>query len=298
MAGSPNRRHTRLIGPVIAVAALFAPFLVGEVTASATPAPPTISNFKAKPASVTTGNGTLTLKATVTNAQTCTLSSNPPVDGLPAAVPCSSVKKVVELPVNTSLTSAVKYKFKLTAQGSLTSTTAKIKVPVEPQSGGYVYPVTITGNETGASGIAGASAYYPFNLNFEFDRTGTCTATTTCDYVETSISGTGGEGPDDPPDTCLASIPISQSGSDLSSYPAELAPGTDGLEHLSFEANTAQIDPNIPGCSVSWSFGFDHSAAASSDISSDVWSPGLTTLSATYDNGSSHGTIDFTFNYA
>ena len=47
-------------------------------------------------------------------------------------------------------------------------------------------------------------------------------------------------------------------------------------------------------CGPDW--GLDHSYP-DGDVNNDVWIPGSTSLSATYDDGVTTGTIDFTFSY-
>ena len=260
--------------------------------AGATTPPPTISSFTASPLTVSTGNGTVKLKATVANAVSCTLSSNPAVVGLPAVIPCAKVKKSVELPWNSSSTISAIYKFKLTAQGTSTSTTKKIKVTVKPGEGGYVFPTKIIGTESG--GEPGL----PFNLSFEFDQSGPCTAANLCDYTETSISGTGSEF-DPPPGTCEQTWPINDSGDTLAGIQAGLQPDVDGVEHLSFAAISGYVFPNIPGCYTALDWGLQHDAGHDEYTSTDVWTPGATSLSASYDNPDvESGTISFTFSYS
>jgi hypothetical protein len=260
--------------------------------ASATTPPPTISSFTASPLTVSTGNGTVKLKATVSNAVSCTLSSNPAVAGLPAAVPCSKMKKTVELPLNTSSTIPAYFKFKLTAQGSSTSTTKKVKVTVDPGEGGYIFPSKITGTESG--GEAGL----PFSLSFEFDRNGSCVASDLCDYTETSISGTGSEF-DPAPGTCEQTWTIDDSGDTLAGLQAGIEPDVDGVEHLSFAAITGYVYPNIIGCYTALDWGLQHDAGHDDYTSNDVWTPGATTLSASYDDpGVESGAISFTFSYS
>jgi hypothetical protein len=298
MAQKSQRRHARVLGSLLVAALLLGTYLVGySGTASATLPPPTISKFTATPLLVTSGNGRVTLKATVSNGVACTLSSSPSVDGLPITVPCSSSKTVVELPFNDSNVPE-KYKFKLTAQGSRSSTTEKVKVTVAVGEGGYVFPSKITGTETGAAGVSGETEYYPFNLTFEFDQIGPCVASSVCSYAETSISGSGGEYDPPPPGGCEQTFPIAQSGDALSSYQAEFDPDDAGVEHLSFQALTDYFYPNIPSCFVALDWGLQHSAG-DGYASDDVWTPGATSLSATYDDpGVETGTIDFTFSYS
>jgi uncharacterized protein YjbI with pentapeptide repeats len=91
--------------------------------------PPTITSF-GDPAYVGEGFGgfqivlgylgaQLNLSATVTNARTCTISSNLPVAGLPATVPCDDVADTISLPANNSALYKA-YVLKLTAVGSQT----------------------------------------------------------------------------------------------------------------------------------------------------------------------------------
>jgi len=73
------------------------------VPAEAGAAPkPTVSSFGASPLTVLATGGTVTLSADVTNATSCTFSSNKAVAGLPVSVACSNgpVAEDVTLPVN------------------------------------------------------------------------------------------------------------------------------------------------------------------------------------------------------
>lgn len=71
----------------------------------------------------------LNLSATVTNAQSCTLTSNLPVAGLPATLPCDDIADSISLPASTGGLSKI-YVLKLLAVGSKT-TKATLRVEVE-----------------------------------------------------------------------------------------------------------------------------------------------------------------------
>ena len=94
--------------------------------------PPTIGSFAASPLSAYGFlGGPVTLTAALTNASTCTLTSNHPVVGLPVTVDCSSgsVSQTRTLPRRISGRSPYTYKFKLRAVGSK-ATTARLSVTV------------------------------------------------------------------------------------------------------------------------------------------------------------------------
>ena len=163
-----------------------------------------------------------------------------------------------------------------------------MKVKVDSGEGGYVFPSKITGTESG--GEAGL----PFNLSFELDQEGSCTASSSCDYTETSITGTAYE----IDDTCDMTFPIDQSGASLAGYESGLQPDLGGVVRLSFVAKTeAYTYPNTIGCYVALDWGLQHTAG-DGYTSNDVWTPGATSLSVAYDDpGVETGTIDFTFSY-
>ena len=204
-------------------------------TAWARSAKPKISSFKASTKAVKTGNGTVTLTAKkVSNATRCVLTSNPLLAGLPMDVePCSSIDQVVELPPDHSSGTPVQYTFTLTAQGLSSSATKSVKVKVEPQEGGFVYPVRHHRNRIGLNRDGQETEYYPFNLTFEFDRVGTCVGPHGCAYNETSISGTGGEY-DPYPGTCEQTFSVDQSGDSLAGLVA-------GIQSRSQRDRTPQL---------------------------------------------------------
>jgi alpha-tubulin suppressor-like RCC1 family protein len=119
-------------------------------TAAAKGSKPVISNFKAAPASVPS-EGTVIVSATVSGATQCTLSSNKPVSGLPAILPCEGVNTGVLMPANTGK-KAAKYKLQLTAEAS-TGGKAKAKAtvsvsPAVPRTGtavaaGFIHTCTL-----------------------------------------------------------------------------------------------------------------------------------------------------------
>jgi hypothetical protein len=142
MAGldSVHGGSLRRLGAMLAGVALVSAMLVASAgPASATtalaksPKPKIILTASTK--SVTTSAGTVTLSATVTNANSATLTSNPPVTALPFNVCCnSSISRQVVLPLNTGK-KAVKYQFTVTAQGNTVTKTTKIKVSVASGKG-------------------------------------------------------------------------------------------------------------------------------------------------------------------
>ncbi len=130
------------IGLVLAlVVGLFAvPIaVVGGVAGAAPtkPTPPTVTPLAATPLSVSFTGGQVTLSATVTNAISCTFTSNKPVPGLPASAPCSNgtVVEGVTLPANTGK-KAISYRFKLAVSGTKTvKTTTVVTVGTGMHSG-------------------------------------------------------------------------------------------------------------------------------------------------------------------
>ena len=292
------RKRLAAIVLMVALTLLLGTSLVAQAgPAWARSAKPKISSFKASTKAVKTGNGTVTLTAKkVSNATRCVLTSNPLLAGLPMDVePCSSIDQVVELPPDHSSGTPVQYTFTLTAQGLSSSATKSVKVKVEPQEGGFVYPSVITGTESGSTGTDGETEYYPFNLTFEFDRVGTCVGTDDCAYNETSISGTGGEY-DPYPGTCEQTFSVDQSGDSLAGLVAEFNPDPNEIAHLSFEAQTEYYFSPSPPCENALDWGLDHSYG-DGYVNNDIWIPGSTSLSVTYDDGVTTGTIDFTFSY-
>jgi uncharacterized protein YjbI with pentapeptide repeats len=102
--------------------------------------PPTVSSFAASPISAYGFlGGPVTLTAAVTNASTCTLTSNHPLVGLPVTVDCSSgsVSQTRNLPGRTTGRNPYTYHFKLKAVGSR-ATTAALSVTVAAHNDGCV----------------------------------------------------------------------------------------------------------------------------------------------------------------
>jgi surface antigen len=79
---------------------------------------PTVSSFSASPSTLTANGGTVTLSANVTNATSCTFTSNRAVSGLLMSTPCSNgnVSDTVSIPAN-SKKGALSLKFTLTVSG-------------------------------------------------------------------------------------------------------------------------------------------------------------------------------------
>jgi hypothetical protein len=93
---------------------------------------PTVTSFAASPLALFSTGGAATLSADVTNATTCTFSSNKPVTGLPVSVPCASgpVSEGITVP-GTTTKKPVVYKFVLTVAGTKTIK-AKADLTVAP----------------------------------------------------------------------------------------------------------------------------------------------------------------------
>jgi len=104
----------------------------------ANPAKPTVSSFAATPPSLGSSGGAVTLSANVTNATSCTFTSNKPVVGLPATLPCSNgtVDENVNVPTNTGM-KAITYKFKLAVAGTKT---VHASVEVTVPTGYHIVP--------------------------------------------------------------------------------------------------------------------------------------------------------------
>jgi len=96
----------------------------------ANPDKPTVFSFAATPSSLGSSGGAVSLSANVTNAISCTLTSNKPAVGLPATLPCSSgtINENVTVSANTKV-NAITYKFKLAVTGTKT-VNAKAEVTV------------------------------------------------------------------------------------------------------------------------------------------------------------------------
>ena len=125
-ASSGWRANTRV---VIAILFLMAGALQGlaadgQAGASTNPAP-TIESRSVTPTEVSSGGGTVTLRATVVHASTCTFSSRATVPGLPAKINCTSgstpiqVTKRVTIPGNSGK-ERIYYHFFVSATGTTT----------------------------------------------------------------------------------------------------------------------------------------------------------------------------------
>jgi hypothetical protein len=104
----------------------------------ANPPKPTVSGLVATPPSLSSSGGAVTLSANVTNATSCTFTSNKPVAGLPATIPCSNgtFDQNATAPINTRV-KAITYKFKLAVTGTKT---VHARVEVTESSGYHVLP--------------------------------------------------------------------------------------------------------------------------------------------------------------
>jgi uncharacterized protein YjbI with pentapeptide repeats len=111
--------------------------LDGYVSPTRVSAPPTVSSFTATPSTFTSSGGSVSLSADVTNAQSCTFSSNRPVTGLPATVWCSNgtVDEDLTLPANSHKKVAT-YKFGLSVAGTKTVKAGAVTLSV----GAYCVP--------------------------------------------------------------------------------------------------------------------------------------------------------------
>jgi hypothetical protein len=88
---------------------------------------PTVSDFRARPASLTWTGGAVTLSAKVSNARACTFSSTPPISGLPSRIACSggTVLKHVKVPANQTSKPEV-HRFNLSVTGTSTVKAASV----------------------------------------------------------------------------------------------------------------------------------------------------------------------------
>ena len=118
---------------------------------------PTISSFAASPNSVPASGGQVTLSWTALNATTCTVASNPSMNGLPTDVDCANLSPsyTVNLPANPA-SSAVTYVFTLTATGASGTTPASAKASV--QVGGVASPPPGSGTMSVTPGTVNAGA--------------------------------------------------------------------------------------------------------------------------------------------
>jgi outer membrane protein assembly factor BamB len=103
---------------------------------------PTVSSFAVSPASLTAAGGSVDLSADVTNATSCALSANKPVDGLPATGSCSNGTvndPWVSVSPNSGKT-AETYTFYLAVTGTKT-VKASVRLTVAPTGGGSADPL-------------------------------------------------------------------------------------------------------------------------------------------------------------
>jgi len=109
----------------------------GTATATVGPAPPpVIGSFAPTPGVIGGGGGQVSFSGSLTYAQTCILSANVTVPGLPSSTPCSSgtYADTVTLPPNTT-TGTLSYLFTLQATGyggQVTSTTTVLESSSSP----------------------------------------------------------------------------------------------------------------------------------------------------------------------
>ncbi len=94
--------------------------------------PPVISSLGATPTIVTSG-GTVTVSASVSEADSCTVSSSKPVAGLPVTLSCESgtVNREVVMPANTGK-KVVEYRFTVLVRGPGGARRARIAASVAP----------------------------------------------------------------------------------------------------------------------------------------------------------------------
>jgi hypothetical protein len=132
LGGSVRRLGAVAMGLILVMALL----ALEASPASAKVTKPKITKFASSPKSVTTADGTITLSATIANAESCTLSSTLPVNTLPVSSNgCfgGSLSQTAILPLN-GTKKAEKYKFTLTAIGSVTKS-KKLTVTVAAGAG-------------------------------------------------------------------------------------------------------------------------------------------------------------------
>jgi alpha-tubulin suppressor-like RCC1 family protein len=144
---SRNRHYTlRRLGSIAAVLTLgmTGSLVLGITSESGAASLPTVSGFSAKPASLATRGGVVTLSANVSNSTRCRFTSTPFITGMPSTIACSTtttimrVMKKVTAPANAT-SSAVTYKFNLSVIGATTTVKAK------------AVTVTVAGSSTGAT---------------------------------------------------------------------------------------------------------------------------------------------------
>ena len=123
---------SRWAGAVFVAVAVGACLYASAGTAVAQRPTPVISDLKATPANVGSAGFTV-VTATVSGAETCTLSSTKAVVGLPATFSCvgGSVEHGVRMPANKGR-KALRYKLKLSAIGSSARRKANLAITVSP----------------------------------------------------------------------------------------------------------------------------------------------------------------------
>ena len=90
MAGPLKQRRVVVMIVATLTLGLFGASAVGAATPGAKNPKPSVSGFQPSPASLSAAGGSLTLTADVSDATSCTFSSNKAVSGLPDTVPCST----------------------------------------------------------------------------------------------------------------------------------------------------------------------------------------------------------------
>ena len=116
----PKKRWIPRVVGVAAAAVVLPISLTGAAAAArSTPAIPTVSSFVATPSSASSSGGVVTVSVNVTNATRCKFTSNKPVVGLPATIPCSNgtVDENVTVPANSGWT-ALTYKMQVAVAGT------------------------------------------------------------------------------------------------------------------------------------------------------------------------------------
>ena len=124
--------------------------------------PPTVSNFKATPSSLSWAGGTVTLSATVTNATTCTFSVTPTIKGLPATKSCTNgtVDETVTVPKNTG-TKPINYTFALSVTGATATGTTTVEAKPLGLSIGGVLPSAPTGVSASPGNASATVSFKP-----------------------------------------------------------------------------------------------------------------------------------------
>ena len=114
---------------------------------------PEISSFVATPDSLTAAGGSVLLSATITNADSCTLSSTPVINGLPVTASCASgtVNENVAVPGDPT-GRPDGYTFRLAATGATTTETKALKLWVAATPAPTVSPPTVTPSSVTSSG--------------------------------------------------------------------------------------------------------------------------------------------------